>query len=258
MKLQGRVALITGAGRNIGKAIALAMAREGADVVVNGLRDVAAIQAVASAIGRAGGRALAIQADVSDPEQVLDMVDRAARELGTIDVLVSNAAIRPYGPVVELSVEEWRRIMAVDLDATFHLSKAVIPGMLRAARGSIIAMSGLAAFGARNNAVAVATAKAGLVGMMRALARDYAGAGVRANTVVPGNIDTERYDQWAYLRGQPPRRVSGPAGTTAEDVPMDRRGLPREVAEACVYLASDASSYITGQVLHVSGGLHAG
>jgi 3-oxoacyl-[acyl-carrier protein] reductase len=231
MKLQGRVALITGAGRNIGKAIALAMAREGADVVVNGLRDVAAIQAVASAIGRAGGRALAIQADVSDPEQVLDMVDRAARELGTIDVLVSNAAIRPYGPVVELSVEEWR---------------------------SIIAMSGLAAFGARNNAVAVATAKAGLVGMMRALARDYAGAGVRANTVVPGNIDTERYDQWAYLRGQPPRRVSGPAGTTAEDVPMDRRGLPREVAEACVYLASDASSYITGQVLHVSGGLHAG
>ena len=143
-----------------------------------------------------------------------------------------------------------------DLDATFHLCKAVIPGMLDAARGSIIAMSGLAAFGAREHAVAVGTAKAGLVGMMRALARDYAADGIRANAIVPGNIDTRRYDQWAYLHGRPPRPMGAAQTRTTENVPMAQRGLPDDVAEACVFLASEASAYITGQTLHVSGGAY--
>ncbi len=254
MKLEGRVALVTGAGRNIGRATALAMAREGAHVGVNGLNDIAAIEEVASLIEAGGGRALPVKADVSDPDQVRDMVRRVRDELGTVDILVSNAAIRPRGPVTELSVEEWRTIMAVDLDATFFLCQAVIPEMRDAGGGSIVALSGLAAFGMRE--VAVAAAKAGLIGMIRALARDYARDGIRANTVVPGNIATQRYDQWVYVRRGPPERLDGAEDMTDEGVPLGRRGRPEEVAEACVFLASDDSGYTTGQTLHVGGGLY--
>lgn len=256
MKLEGRVALITGAGRNIGKATALAMAQEGARIVVNGLNDEASIQEVAHIIDDKGGRALPILADVSDPAQVHRMVERATRELGTIDILVSNAAIRPHGPLTEMSVQAWRKVMAVDLDATFYLCKEVLPGMLEKGKGNIIAVSGLAAFGVRHEAVAVATAKAGLIGMMRAIARDYADRGIRANTVVPGNIDTERYDQQAYVEGRKPVYLGGSGRRGGEGVPLGRPGYPEELAAACVYFASDDSGYTTGQTLHVGGGVY--
>jgi len=253
MKLEGRIALVTGAGRNIGKATALAMAREGASVVVNDLTTQA--NEVARIIQDNGGRALPILADVSDPDQVEWMVERATRELGTVDILVSNAAIRPHGPLTAMTVEQWRRVMAVDLDATFFLCKAIIPGMLEKGKGSIIAISGLAAFGVRTEATAVATAKAGLIGMMRGIAMDYAGKGIRANTVVPGNMDTERYDQQAYVEGGEPAYL-GPSTGRDADVPLGRRGRPEEVAAACVYFASDDSGYTTGQAIHVGGGLY--
>jgi 3-oxoacyl-[acyl-carrier protein] reductase len=256
VKLEGRVALITGAGRNIGRATALAMAREGASVIVNGLTNPAAIEEVAQVIRQAGGRALPIQADVSDPDQVGAMVERASKEFGGIDILVSNAAIRPRGPLTEISTREWRKVMAVDLDATFFLCRASIPGMLEKGKGNIIAVSGLAAFGVRNEAVAVATAKAGLIGMMRAIARDYARKGIRANAIVPGNMATERYDQRAYLEGSIPERVPGTVDIIDEDVPLGRLGHPQELACACVFLACDDSAYTTGQTLHVSGGLY--
>ncbi|MEE8442229.1 MAG: SDR family oxidoreductase [Dehalococcoidia bacterium] len=256
MKLEGQVALITGAGRNIGRAIALAMAEEGAHVVVNGLNDLASIQEVARIIEEKGGRALPVIADVGDPDQVHQMVEQATRELGTIDILVSNAAIRPHGPLTEISLEDWRKVMAVDLDATFFLSKEVVPGMLEKGKGSIIAISGLAAFGLRTGTVAVATAKAGIIGMMRAVAMDYADKGIRANTIVPGNMATERYDQQAYVAGREPVHVGGSGTGGSEGVPMGRRGYPEELAAACVYFASDDSGYTTGQTLHVGGGLY--
>jgi 3-oxoacyl-[acyl-carrier protein] reductase len=256
MKLSGRIALVTGAGRNLGRATALALAREGATVVVNGLTDNAALEAVAAEITQSGGKALPIQADVSDFLQVERLVGRAREELGTVDVLVSNAAIRPHGPLTDFTAEQWRRVMAVDLDATFFLAKAIIPGMLEHGRGSIIAISGLAAFGIRTGATAVGTAKAGLIGMMRGIARDYAGVGIRANTVVPGNMATSRWDQRAYLEGTTPQLVGTVADLADKSVPIGRLGRPEEVAAACVYLASDDAAYTTGQTIHVGGGMY--
>lgn len=256
MKLEGRVALVTGAGRNIGMATALAMAEEGARVVVNGLSNQASIDQVARIIEDKGGQAIPILADVSDPDQVRRMVEQVARELGPVDVLVSNAAIRPHGQMTEFTDEQWRKVMSVDLDATFYLARAVIPGMVEKGKGSIVAISGLAAFGVREHAVAVATAKAGLIGMMRGIARDYAADGIRANTVVPGNMGTDRYDQQAYLDSRPPTQTGGPRAGGGEGVPLGRQGKPEELAAACVYLSSDDAGYTTGQTLHVGGGLY--
>ena len=252
MKLNRRVALITGAGR----ATALAMTEEGAGVAVNGLSNQSDIDEVVRIIQHGGGQAISILADVSDPDQVNSMVEQVARELGPVDVLVSNAAIRPHGPLTEFTDEQWRRVMAVDLDATFYLARAVIPEMAAKGKGSIIAISGLAAFGVRDHAVAVATAKAGLAGMMRGIARDYAGDGIRANIIVPGNMATDRYDQEAYLDSLPAARIGGPSAQGGEGVPLGREGYPEELAAACIYLASDDAGYTTGQTLHVGGGLY--
>ncbi len=254
MKLEGKVALITGAGRNIGRAIALAMAEEGASIAVNGLQNQESVDEVAKLITDRGGKAFPILADVSDPEQVNQMVAKIATTLGPIDILVSNVAIRPHGPIHEVSVEEWRKVMSVDLDAAFYLAKAVLPGMIKAERGSLIAISGLAAYGVRKETAAVATAKAGLIGLMRGIAFDYGKLGIRANIVTPGSIDTERYDQNAYAAG-------GTAAVVADDlsrrqgIPMQRMGTPEEVAAACVFLSSDDAGYTTGQTLHVGGGV---
>ena len=256
MKLKGRVALVTGAGRNIGRATALAMAEEGAGVAVNGLSNQAGIDEVVRIIQQGGGQAIPILADVSDPEQVNSMVEQVAQGLGPVDVLVSNAAIRPHGPLTEFTDEQWRKVMAVDLDATFYLAGAVIPDMAARGKGSIIAISGLAAFGVREHAVAVATAKSGVIGMMRGIARDYAANGIRANTIGPGNMATERYDQQAYLDSRPAARIGGPSAAGGEGVPLGREGYSEELAAACIYLASDDSGYTTGQTLHVGGGLY--
>jgi NAD(P)-dependent dehydrogenase (short-subunit alcohol dehydrogenase family) len=256
MKLEGRVALITGAGRNIGRATALLFAKEGAKVVVNGLTNKAALEEVAHIVEDMGGKALPILADVSDPDAVDRMVRTATREFGAVDVVVSNASIRPHGPFTELTNEQWRKLMGVDLDATFYLCRAAIPGMVKKGKGSIVAVSGLAAFGVRDHAAGVATAKAGLIGMMRGVAKEYARQGVRANTVVPGSMATERYDQQAYLDGKPPVFLSAPRAAADDAIPLGRLGYPEELAAACLYLASDDSAYTTGQTLHVGGGLY--
>lgn len=256
MKLEGRVALITGAGRNIGRATALLFAKEGAKVVVNGLTNKVALEEVAHIVEDMGGKALPILADVSDPDAVERMVRQATREFGTIDVVVSNASIRPHGPLTEMTNAQWRKLMEVDLDATFYLCRATIPGMVKKGKGSIIAVSGLAAFGVRAHATGVATAKAGLIGMMRGIAREYARQGIRANTVVPGSMATERYDQQEYLAGKPPVYLGGSGDAADDTIPMGRRGYSEELAAGCLYLASDDSAYTTGQTLHVGGGLY--
>ena len=255
MKLEGKVALITGAGRNIGRAIALAMADEGASVAINGLQNQETIDEVAKLIDDRGGKALPILADVSDPEQVDRMVEKIANTLGPVDIMVSNVGVRPHGPIHEVSVEEWRRVMSINLDAAFYLSKAVLPGMIKAEKGSLIAIAGLAAFGVRKDTAAVAAAKSGLIGLMRGIAFDYGKIGIRANVVSPGSINTERYDQHAYAAG-------GTATVVADDlsrrqgIPMQRMGTPEEVAAACVFLSSDDAGYTTGQTLHVGGGVY--
>ena len=255
LKLEGKVALVTGSGRNIGKAIAMAFADEGASVAVNGLQNRANVEEVAKLIEDRGGRAYPVLADVSDPEQVDRMMDEVSAALGPVGVLVHNAAVRPHKPLTEFTNEEWRLVMGVDLDAAFYLSRAALPQMVEAGAGSIIAISGMAAFGVRKDSAAVAAAKAGLIGLMRGIAFDYGKLGVRANVVAPGSIDTERFDQHAYAAGQPAVIVPDDL-SRRQNIPMGRLGMPEEVAAACVFLASDDAGYTTGHTLHVGGGLY--
>src|SRR2546428_5399392 len=169
-KLQGRTALITGASRNIGRAIALAFAAEGADLVLNTRANAEELQAVAAECRKAGVRALAVLADVADAAAVEAMVRRGLAELGAIDVLVCNAAIRPHTPITETSLEDWHRVMAVDLHSAFYLARAVVPGMKERRRGSIIALGGQSAITGRPNTSAVTAAKSGPLCLVPALA----------------------------------------------------------------------------------------
>lgn len=250
-RLRGKTALITGASRNIGRAIALAFAAEGADLVLNTRANGAELDAVADECGKAGVRIVSVLADVADADAVESMVRRGTAELGGIDVLVCNAAIRPHKSITDTTIEEWHRVLAVDLHSAFYLARAVVPAMKEKKRGSIIALGGLSSLTGRPNTAAVTTAKTGLLGLVRALAAELGPFGIRANMVVPGFIDTERrYAEWY------PEHSEVPPGSPRqiENIPLRRLGRPEDIAEACVYLASDASSYVTGDELRVMGG----
>jgi 3-oxoacyl-[acyl-carrier protein] reductase len=197
MKLRGKTALITGASRNIGKAIALAFAKEGADLILNTRVNQEELEAVSSECQGLGVQTLPVLADVSDANRVFKMVEQGLERFGQIDVLVSNAAIRPHRPLTEVSVEEWHQVMAVNLHAAFYLCKAVVPSMVRRHSGSIIAIGGLSSLTGRPDTAAVTAAKTGLLGLIRALAAELGPSGVRANMVMPGFMDTERrYPDW--------------------------------------------------------------
>jgi 3-oxoacyl-[acyl-carrier protein] reductase len=251
MSLEGKTALITGASRNIGRAIALAFAAEGADLVLNTRVNGDELQAVADECRKAGARVVPTLADIGDAAAVESMVRLGLAELGAIDVLVCNAAIRPHTPITEISLEDWHRVMAVDLHSAFYLARAVVPGMKERRRGSIIALGGQSAITGRPNTSAVTAAKSGLLGLVRALAAELGPFGIRANMVVPGFIDTERrYAEWY------PEFKQTPPGDPAQvkEIPLRRLGRPEDIADACVFLASDASSYVTGDTIRVMGG----
>jgi len=251
MRLEGKTALITGASRNIGRAIALAFAAEGADLVLNTRANAGELEAVAADCRKAGVRVVAALGDVGDAAAVDAMVARALDELGAIDVLVCNAAIRPHKPLTETSLEDWHRVMAVDLHSAFYLARAVVPRMKERRRGSIIALGGQSAVTGRPNTAAVTAAKSGLLGLVRALAAELGPFGIRANMVVPGFIDTERrYAEWY------PEFKQTPPGDPAQlkEIPLRRLGRAEDIADACVFLASDASSYVTGDTIRVMGG----
>ena len=250
-KLQGRTALITGASRNIGRAIALAFAAEGADLVLNTRANAEELQAVAAECRKAGVRALAVLADVADAAAVESMVRRGLAELGAIDVVVSNAAIRPHKALTETSLEEWHRVLDVNLNSAFYLARAIVPSMKERRRGSIIAIGGQSSLTSRPNTAAVTTAKTGLLGLVRALAAELGPFGVRVNMVAPGFIDTERrYAEWY------PEFQQAPPGAPEQlgQIPLRRLGRPEDIADACLFLASDASAYVTGDVIRVMGG----
>src|SRR5256712_1089101 len=250
-KLQGRTALITGASRNIGRAIALAFAAEGADLVLNTRANAEELQAVAAECRKAGVRALAVLADVADAAAVESMVRRGLAELGAIDVVVSNAAIRPHKALTETSLEEWHRVLDVNLNSAFYLARAVVPSMKERRRGSIIAIGGQSSLTSRPNTAAVTTAKTGLLGLVRALAAELGPFGVPVNMVAPGVIDPERrYPQWYPEFPQDPPGAPEQLG----QIPLRRLGRPEDIADACLFLASDASAYVTGDVIRVMGG----
>jgi 3-oxoacyl-[acyl-carrier protein] reductase len=249
--LQGKSAFITGASRNIGRAIALAFAAEGADLILNTRVNRDELDAVAAECRKAGVRAVSVLGDVGDAAAVDAMVKRGVAELGPIDVLVCNAAIRPHKSITDTSIEEWHRVMAVDLHAAFYLARAVVPSMKERKRGSIIALGGQSSVTSRANTSAVTTAKHGLLGLIRALAAELGPYGIRANMVMPGYIDTERrYADW-----YPEHRQAPPdSPEQLEKIPLRRLGRPEDIAHACVYLASDASAYVTGDAIRVMGG----
>jgi len=244
-ELAGRVAIVTGAGRNIGRAIALALADGGAAVALNARRSQAEIDGVAGEIVAAGGKALAVLADVTDPTAVARMVGAVETRLGRIDILVNNAAVRGVSSLDEIDLARWREITGVILDGAFVCSKACLKS-LRAGGGAIVNIGGLSAHTGVAGRPHVVAAKAGLVGLTRALAHELAADGVTVNCVVPGFIDT--------VRGE----ASGAAHAGRRDSALGRRGKPEEVAHAVRFLAGPGARYITGQTLHVSGGAFTG
>jgi len=243
-KLEGKVALVTGSGRNIGRATVLKLAGEGAHVVVNARSNQAEADTVAGEARDRGVKALSVIADVAKKEQVDAMVARALSEFGRIDILINNAAIRPHKPFTELTMQDWEEVRGVVLDGAMYCTRAVIPSMVENRYGRILFFTGEGAFTGGSGRAHVSAAKMGLVGMARALAVEFAGHNIRANVVSPGSIDTRR-DHPEWYRGHAP---------SAAGIPLGRQGHVDEIAAACLFLVSDDGGFVTGQTIHVNGG----
>jgi 3-oxoacyl-[acyl-carrier protein] reductase len=242
--LAGKVALVTGAARNIGRAIAQALAADGAAVVVNANTSKEEAEKTAESIRAAGGKALVHIADVTDPKAVAAMVEAAVKQFGRLDILVNNAAIRAETPFDKITLEEWRRVIATILDGAFICTQACMPHLARAGAGAVVNLGGLTAHKGAAGRAHVVAAKSGLAGMTRGLALDLAPHGITVNCVVPGTVDTVRGLPGAPER--PAHRQSLP--------PVGRRGTSEEIAAAVKFLCGPGARYITGQTLHVSGG----
>jgi 3-oxoacyl-[acyl-carrier protein] reductase len=243
--LDGRTALITGSGQNIGRAIALAFARDGANVVINGHRNQGAIDTVAAEARAFGVGAIAVLADVGDPSAVQAMVDRAAEAFGGVDIAVSNVSTRLHTKFLDISIEEWQRILNSNLNASFYLARAVLPLMQQRGWGRIIHISGVDGFRTIPNRAHNVTCKAGMFALSKAIALEFGPFGITANTVAPGVIDTTRdWTQYPHFRDGYGERI--------KEIPVRRIGRVDDIAEACTYLVG--ASFVTGQVLHVNGG----
>jgi 3-oxoacyl-[acyl-carrier protein] reductase len=246
-ELDGRVAIITGAGRNVGRAIALALADAGAAVVVNARTNREEIERVAGEVERGGGRALAAIADVTDANAVQHMVKAAAERFGRIDILINNAAVRVEQPFATMTLADWRSVIAIILEGAFNCAQACLPHLKRAGQGVIVNVGGLSAHTGAAHRAHVVTAKAGLVGLTRALAHDLAADKIRVNTVTPGFIATPRPP------GQPEPQHHSRIQTL-----VGRRGLPEDVAATVRFLCGPGAAYITGQNVQVNGGTFLG
>lgn len=241
-ELKGKVALVTGAGRNIGRSIALELAAAGAAVAVNTRASRDDAERVVDEIRAAGGDAEVYMADITDPAAVNAMVKTAIARFGRMDMLVLNASVRKETPFLEMTFDEWKAIIANSIDGAFHCTKACLPPMIEAGGGSIVTLGGLTALSGAKKRVHGSVAKHGLVGMTRALSRELAEHRIRVNCVVPGQMNTAR------AAGRAPR---ADAATT---VPLGRPGEPREIATTVRFLCGPGASFITGQTIHVNGG----
>ena len=242
-ELSGRVALVTGAGRNIGRAMAKALAAGGAAVVVNVRSNRAEAEQVVREIERDGGRAITAVADVADEKAVGRMVADTAKQLGRIDYLVNNASLRQERTFEEMTFTEWRGVLGVTLDGAFHCAKACLPYLKASGAGAIVNIGGLSAHTGSKHRAHVTAAKLGLVGFTRGLAHDLAQDRVTVNLVAPGTIDTARK-----------AGAVEPAHHLVNNTLTGERGAPDDVAAMVRFLCGPGARYITGQTIHVNGG----
>jgi len=244
--LAGKVALVTGSARNIGRATALALAEDGAAVVINAIKDEDAAAKVAEEITKAGGRAMVCMADVVDKRAVERMVADAASTFGGVDILICNASQRGQKPFTEMTFEEWSSVVDISLDGSFFLAQASVLFMMEKGWGRIVTIGGISCHIGTPGRIHNLVAKAGLVGFTRGLAMEMAEHNITVNCVSPGFINTER----------PPS--AGERPTPKVSSPLGRMGEPEEIASMVRYLCQPSSSYITGQTLHVNGGMYLG
>ena len=245
-ELDGRVALVTGAARNIGRAIALALADAGAAVIVNARTSRDAALEVAREIEKRGGKAMPHLADVTDEESVAAMVAAGLERFGRLDVLVNNAAVRDVVSIDDIDLATWRRITGIILDGAFICTKACLPSLRRSGAGAIVNIGGLSGHTGAAGRPHVIAAKLGLVGLTRGLAHDLAPDAITVNCVVPGLIETQR------------NASSGAKSAHSHENLLGRRGTPEEVAAAVRFLAGPNGRYVTGQEWHVNGGAYLG
>ena len=244
MKLKGKVALVTGAARDVGREIALSLAAEGAAVAVNyrGSKDQAA--AVVAEIERNGGRAIAYGADVSDFAAVQDMIDKIVADFGGLNIVVNNAGVALRNRFTEATPEEWQKQINICLYGAIHVSKAAAPHLEKAGDGRIIAMIGDSSRVGESGLAIVAAARAGVVGLMKSLAREFGRFGTTANTISLGLIETAHDRAW----------VEANRDKLTKFYPLRRLGLPQDIAPTVTLLASPHGGWITGQVISISGG----
>ena len=246
-ELTGKVAVVTGAGRNIGRAMAKALAAGGAAIIVNVRSNRSEAEQVVREIERDGGKARVHIGDVADANAMQAMADAAEKHFGRIDCLINNAALRREKSFAEMDYREWREILDVTLDGTFHCVKACLRGLRQCGAGSIVNIGGLSAHTGAKDRAHVVTAKAGIIGLTRALAHDLADDGITVNCVVPGLIGTPR-----------PRDKPEPAHHLTHQTITGQRGRPDDVAAMVRFLCGPGARYVTGQAIHANGGAYLG
>ena len=245
MLLDGRHALVTGASRGIGRAVALAFAAEGASVALNFAGNVAAAEAVRVEIESAGGKAILVPADVSDENAVEDMVKTVTEAFGSIDILVNNAGITRDGLLLRMKEEDWDAVLNTNLKGVFLCTKAVSKFMMKKRYGRIVNMASVVGVTGNASQANYAAAKAGVIGFTKAMAKELASRGITVNAIAPGFIRSDMTDVL-------PDKVKE---AMLAEIPLGRAGEPADVAKAALFLASDQAAYITGQVLKVDGGM---
>lgn len=245
MMLEGKTALVTGASRGIGKAIALRLAKEGANIAINFAGNVAAAEEVKAAIEADGGKAILVQADVSDSAAVDAMVKTVVDNFGGIDILVNNAGITRDGLLMRMKDEDWDAVLNTNLKSIFLCTKAVSKLMMKKRSGRIVNMSSVVGVNGNAGQANYSAAKAGAIGFTKSMAKELAGRGITVNAIAPGFIQT---DMTAVL----PEAVKE---SMAKSIPLGRLGAPEDIAGTVLFLVSDCASYITGQVINVDGGM---
>lgn len=243
--LAGKVAVVTGGSRGIGRAICLALARQGAKVVVNYLGNAAAAEETAAQIETCGGKCITVQADVTKPEEVHRLMDEALAAFGRIDILVNNAGLTSDDLLLRMPEREWDRVLDANLRSAFLCTKAALRPMLRQRWGRIINIGSVAGIVGNAGQANYAAAKAGLIGFTKAVAKELASRRITANVIAPGFVET---DQTRALA--PARREA-----IVKGIPLGRPATPEDIAPAALFLASEEAGYVTGQVLNVDGGV---